>query len=91
MQKYVIPDEPSGHSAPATDVWRFGRVVSRGNHCTWYFRYSLGVTHGALARACHAAYEKGSSGKAWNRLRRPAGRLRRFVNLITLYAVTRQP
>jgi hypothetical protein len=41
---------------------------------------TLGVTHGALARACHAAYERGSSGWAWNLLRRPVGRLRRFVN-----------
>jgi len=41
---------------------------------------TLGVTHGALARACHAAYEEGSLGKAWNLLRRPGGRLRRFVN-----------
>jgi hypothetical protein len=40
----------------------------------------LGVTHGALARACHAAYERGSLGRAWNLLRRPDGRLRRFVN-----------
>ena len=41
---------------------------------------TLGVTHGAIARACHAAYERGSVGKAWSLLRRPGGRLRRFVN-----------
>jgi hypothetical protein len=41
---------------------------------------TLGVTHGALARACHAAYERSSPGRAWNLLRRPDGRLRRFVN-----------
>jgi len=29
----------------------------------------LGVTHGALARACHAAYDMGSLGRAWKPLR----------------------
>jgi hypothetical protein len=41
---------------------RFG-LADVGTHG---HREFLGVTHGALARACHAAYEKGNSGKAWN-------------------------
>jgi hypothetical protein len=55
-------------------------AVRRANGARYIRSNTLGVTHGALARACHAAYERGSLGRAWNLLRRPGGRLRRFVN-----------
>jgi len=75
----------------ATYAWEFGNVkqlslgavpdrATRGHHASSTSDSTLGVTHGALARACHAAYEGGSPGRAWNLLRRPGGRLRRFVN-----------
>jgi hypothetical protein len=47
-------------------------AVALGRHEFWTSYNRLGVTHGALARACHAAYEWGSSGRAWNLFRRPA-------------------
>ena len=51
---------------------RVTAAKSQGNRGQSTSHNTLGVTHGALARACHAAYERGSLGRAWKPLRRPA-------------------
>jgi hypothetical protein len=42
---------------------RVTAAKSQGNRGQSTSHNTLGVTHGALARACHAAYERGQVGK----------------------------